>query len=162
MAHDLPANVYARDIMVPRNKLVTLKPDMDVFQGIEILVKNRISGGPVIDSDGKFLGVFSEKSCMHILVDAVYEQLPTNRIDAFMDRSPNTVDEKTMLLSIAQLFLTTPRRRLPVLKNGELVGQVSRRDVVKATLDIVRKSPSHEKNLLYLSALRERSDAPID
>jgi hypothetical protein len=64
------------------------------------------------------------------------------------------------LMSIAQIFLTTPRRRLPVLRDGRLVGQVSRRDVVQAALNLVRHHPSYEKQLLYLSALRAMNEAP--
>ena len=154
----VPKNVYAREIMA--TKLITLKPEMDVFEGIEVLVKHKISGAPVIDSDHKLLGIFSEKSVMKVLVDAAYDQLPTNRVDAFMDDEPHTIDDNTQLVSMAQIFLTTPRRRLPVIKDGKLVGQVSRRDVVRAALHVVKAEKNYDKKLLYLSALREMSDAP--
>ena len=151
--------VRAADIMATR--LVTLSPEVDVFKGIDVLVKNKISGAPVIDPERRFLGVFSEKSCMKILIDAAYEQLPTNRIDAFMDSDPITIDREMHLLSIAQIFLTTPRRRLPVVEDEQLVGQVSRRDVVRATWEVVRLNPNRDGTLLYLSALREMDDAPL-
>ena len=158
MASHPPTNVYARDIMV--TKLITLKPEVDVFQGIELLIKHRISGAPVIDDSRKLLGIFSEKSCMQVLIDAAYEQLPTNRVDAFMDKEMITITEDTQLLSVAQIFLTTPRRRLPVLDGEQLVGQVSRRDVLRATLEVIRRSPDRASTLLYLSALRAMDDVP--
>ncbi len=154
----VPKNVYAREIMT--TKLVTLRPDIDVFEGVRVLIKYSISGAPVIDEDGKLLGVFSEKSVMKVLLDAAYEQLPTHRVDSFMDTTPLTIDENTQLMSIAQIFATTSRRRLPVLKDGKLVGQVSRRDVVRAAYDIIREHKSPQKTLLYLSALREMNEAP--
>ena len=49
----------AQDIMV--TNLVTLAPSMDVFDAIDLLLKNRVSGAPVIDDQGEFLGVFSEQ-----------------------------------------------------------------------------------------------------
>lgn len=158
MPSQLPPVSSARDIMT--SKLVTLNPEMDVFHGIEVLVKNNISGAPVIDSNRSLLGVFSEKSCMKVLIDAAYEGLPTNHIGKFMDETPTTITPDTQLLTIAQIFLTTPRRRLPVIEDGKLIGQVSRRDVIRAASKIMRLSKDHKKILLYLSALREMEDVP--
>ncbi len=150
--------VKARDIMT--SKLITIDPKQDVFAAIRVLIKNNISGAPVIGPDRKLLGVFSEKSVMQVLIDAAYEGLPTNQVEAFMDKTPHTIAEETQLLSIAQIFLTTPRRRLPVLRDEILVGQVSRRDVVKAVYEVNKRHESHDKTLLYLSALKGMDEAP--
>lgn len=151
----------ARDFMT--KKLVTLTPQMDVIDAVQRLLKNRISGAPVVDADGKFVGVFSEKCAMQVLLDAAYEGLPSNEIRLFMDTDAQTIDPETQLLSIAQVFLLTSYRRLPVLENGQLIGQVSRRDVMRAALDLLKLSPSRDEgsSLLYLSALVERNDAPV-
>ena len=159
MASQTPASLSAIDIMVTR--LVTLRPETDVFDGIKTLVKHKISGAPVVDSEGKLLGVFSEKSCMQVLIDAAYEGLPTNQIRAFMDPEPRTIEANTSFLTIAEVFLNTPRRRLPVIDaDGMLIGQVSRRDVIKATSKLILSAPDHASTLLYLSALREMTDPP--
>ena len=55
----------ARDMMVTR--LVTLRPEMHVFDGIGRLLKRDITGAPVVDSRRNYLGVFSEKCCMSVL-----------------------------------------------------------------------------------------------
>lgn len=153
-------NYVARDIMV--RKLVTLRPEMDVFDAVQMLLKHRISGAPVVDADGQYLGVFSEKCSMHVLLDAAYEQLPSNQVRAFMDRDALTIAPDAQLLSIAQVFLLTSYRRLPVLEQGRLVGQVSRRDVLRAALNLVKhvRKPA-QPSLLYLSALHERDEAPV-
>ncbi len=161
-SHSLPEQVVAADIMI--RKLVTLTPELDVFAGIDILVKNKISGAPVVDPDRRLLGVFSEDSCMQVLVSAAYDQLPTNQVRAFMDPTPRTIPEGTDLLSIIQVFQSSHARRLPVtapLADGsgeQLVGQISRRDVMQATLKLISKAPTPEASLLYLSALRPRND----
>ncbi|QEG24009.1 CBS domain-containing protein [Mariniblastus fucicola] len=157
MTHEI-SNMVASDIMVTR--LVKLRPETDVFKAIEILVKNRISGAPVVDDQDQLLGVFSEKCCMQVLVDAAYEGLPTNQVQAFMDKDPDTVSENTQLISIANFFLITPSRRLPVLRDGRIVGQISRRDVIRAAAKRQAKHSDHSKRLLYLSALREMDDVP--
>ena len=161
MFRNTPSQITARDFMV--KKLVTLRPEMDVIEAVRRLLKNRISGAPVVDHDGRFLGVFSEKCSMQILLDAAYEQLPSNQVRMFMDSEPQTIAPDSHLLSIAQVFLLTSYRRLPVLEEGRLIGQVSRRDVLKAAMDLLKTSPLSDEgsSLLYLSALIERSQAPV-
>ena len=127
---------------------------------LKFWLKNKISGAPVVDERNMLLGVFSEKSCMQVLMDAAYEGLPTNQIGAFMDDDPQTISEDTELLVMAQVFLLTTRRRLPVVKDRYLIGQVSRRDVIKAASKLIAKSPSRENPLLYLSALHDMNNTP--
>ncbi|MCG8652534.1 MAG: CBS domain-containing protein, partial [Pirellulales bacterium] len=59
----------AQDFM--RRKLITLDPQTNVIDGVTRLLKNNISGAPVVDCDGKFLGVFSEKCSMNALTATV-------------------------------------------------------------------------------------------
>jgi len=155
------SQISARDFMI--TKLVTLRPEMDVLEAVQLLLKNRISGAPVVEQEGTYLGVFSEKCSLHVLLDAAYEQLPSNEVRMFMDTEAYTIRPDTQLLSIAQVFLLTPYRRLPVLEEGRLVGQVSRRDVLSASLDLLRRNPvqKSEKSLLYLSALVDRQESPL-
>ena len=158
MMHEI-SDMVASDIMVTR--LVKLRPETDVFKAIEILVKNKISGAPVVDDNNQLLGVFSEKCCMQVLVDAAYEGLPTNEVQAFMDKDPDSVEENTQLISIANFFLITPSRRLPVVRDGKLIGQISRRDVIRVAARKQPKHTDHSKRLLYLSALRELDEVPV-
>ncbi len=151
--------LLARDLMV--KKLVTLTPSMDVHRAIGVLLKNKISGAPVIDENRNFVGVFSEKSCMRVVIEAAYEGLPSNTVEAFMDTQCRTITEETDLLSIAQIFADTPFRRLPVLDGTKLVGQLSRRDVLRAAHELLDVPKPSESGLLYLSALVERHESPI-
>lgn len=151
--------LLARDIMV--RKLITLTPKMDVHEAIGLLLKNRISGAPVIDAEKNFVGVFSEKCSMEVLMKTVYEGLPTNEIEPFVDSTCRTIEEDTDILTIARLFVETPYRRLPVLSGTKLVGQVSRRDVLKATHRMLKLPEPSESGLLYLSALVEKHESPI-
>lgn len=156
---NLPEPIRARDIMT--KKLVTLTPEMDVFDGIRLLLKNRISGAPVISAERELMGVFTEKCCMKVLVDAAYDQVPSNRVEVFMLTDFHTIDEELDLLSIAQKIWNTGERRLPVLKDGKLVGQVSRRDVMRAANSLIEIAPDKASSLLYISALVEMRESPI-
>jgi CBS domain-containing protein len=127
----------ARDFMATR--LITLTPEMDVFEAIGYLLKHRISGAPVIGPDLMYRGVFSEKTSMKVLVDSAYDQLPTTRVQSFMNTDPRRlISDDTDLHTVMQMFLDTPYRRLPVLYDGRLLGQVSRRDALRAQNQIAR------------------------
>jgi CBS domain-containing protein len=152
----------ARDIMVTR--LVKLSPHVDVLDAVRILLKSRISGAPVVDAQGKYLGVFSEKCAMHVILDAAYDSLPTNSVGAFMDTQARTIRPDTDLLSIAQVFLLTNFRRLAVVdEDGTLLGQISRRDVMAAGLKMLDDDAEEkpESSMLYFSALHDRSESPM-
>ena len=155
------ATITARDVMVTR--LTTLTPDMDVHDAIKLLLRHRISGAPVVGPHDQYLGVFSERCSMQVILDAAYEQLPSSKVGMFMDTEAMTIVPDTQLLSIAQAFLLTNYRRLPVVsEEGVLLGQVSRRDVLSATVDILKPAKSaRESSFLVLSALKTREEAPV-
>jgi CBS-domain-containing membrane protein len=100
---------------------------------------------------------------MHVLLDAAYEQLPVRDVRSFMDTEAQTICPETHLLSVAQVFLLTPFRRLPVLEDGKLVGQVSRRDVLTCWMDLIEQVPSgpRESPLMYFSELFAAEEAPL-
>jgi len=52
-------SIAAGDIMT--KKLVTVSPDDNIYEAIDKLLRNSISGAPVIDKDGQFVGLFTEK-----------------------------------------------------------------------------------------------------
>ena len=109
-----PTSVLARDFMT--EKLVTLTADMDALDAIRLLLQHSISGAPVVGEHRSYLGVFSEKSCMQLLIDAAYEQMPSSLVGHFMNTDRGrTISPETTFLSVVQLFLTTNYRRLPVL-----------------------------------------------
>lgn len=121
----------SRDFM--KCELVTLLPSIDVFDAIDHLLKRRISGAPVVDHEGRFEGVFSEKTAMRVLVAAIHDQLPGTIVGSYMNLDRNRIiHEEDSLLEVAHKFQETPYRRLPVLHGTKLVGQVSRRDVLRA------------------------------
>ncbi|MCA9129303.1 MAG: CBS domain-containing protein [Planctomycetales bacterium] len=145
--------ILAREIMT--QNLITLSPDLDVFEAIELLLRRRISGAPVVESNGSYLGVFSESSCMRFIVNAAYDAMPDAGLMPFVDGDAPTIEPDTDVLTIVQTFLNQGTRRLPVLDAGRLVGQVSRRDVMRTVVELTRDKKCGHAELLYLSALQE-------
>ena len=120
----------ARDYMSAR--LVTLSPETDIHRAMKILLKNRISGAPVLDEHGNLVGILSKKDCLKVAFNASYHKEWGGRVSEYMSRDVKTVDAGTDIVEVAEIFLKGPYRRFPVLSNDRLVGQISRHDVLRA------------------------------
>tara|TARA_B100000029_G_scaffold322010_1_gene314394 strand:- start:296 stop:748 length:453 start_codon:yes stop_codon:yes gene_type:complete len=136
------AQFTAADYMV--TNLITLRENMNVYFAIGLLLKNNISGAPVVDEDNNLIGILSEKDCLRIFADISYQNMPVSKtimlgrgtVEQFMTISVSTVESNTDLFKVAETFLQNNFRRIPVLKKNKLVGQISRRDVLKAIKDL--------------------------
>ena len=119
-----------KDIMT--KKLVTFRPETNVLEAINILLKNKISGAPVLDENGNIIGVLSEIDCMETLIQDSYYHESRGSVSEYMTEKVTTVDAQMGIVDLAEFFVQKHFRRLPVVDHGKLVGQVSRRDVLKA------------------------------
>ncbi len=123
-------NASVRDYMAAN--LVTFKPQQDLLQAIHLLVENGISGAPVTDSLGNIIGMLSEKDCIKASLKAGYEQQSQGLVEDFMTRDVETVDAEDSIMTVAKRFIESPYKRYPVIDDNSLVGQISRRDVLRA------------------------------
>jgi len=123
-------SALVRDYMAGR--LVTFKPDMDVLDAIHELLQNRIAGAPVVNDQGELLGMLSELDCLKIALNAGYYGDWGGPVADYMTPDVETVDADMNIIDLAQKFLQSGFRRFPVLRNNRLVGQISRRDVLRA------------------------------
>ena len=115
--------------------LITLKDEMDVYFAIGLLLKNNISGAPVIDKNNNLSGILSEKDCLRVFANGSFHNMPGGEVSRFMTKVVATVEPNTDLFSVADIFLKHNYRRMPVIKGKKLVGQISRRDVLRAIQD---------------------------
>lgn len=119
-------------------KLVTFTPDMDVLDAIQQLVHHGIAGAPVVDDHGNLVGMLSEFDCMKVVLSAGYHHQPGGPVADLMARDAKTVDADMSVIDLAEMFMKSGFRRYPVVKNNRLVGQISRRDVLRALVEIAR------------------------
>lgn len=152
--------VLARDIMI--TKVLTLSPGTHLRDAAKFLLKHNISGAPVVNEAGELVGMFSEQDMMSALIDAAYDNLPSSEVGNNMSGELHTIDEELDLLAVAQLFQNKGLRRLPVVRNGKLIGQLSRRDVIAAVVKLLEPTSDRKSAILYLSALREPPEAPLE
>lgn len=112
--------------------LVTFKPDTAVLDAVHILVKNRIAGAPVVDDEGNLIGMLSELDCMKVALQAGYHGDYGGPVSDYMSKGVETVNMDMSIIDLAQVFIDTSYRRFPVTDDNRLVGQISRRDVLRA------------------------------
>ena len=131
-----PSKLTVADVMT--NQLVIFKPEQSIHEVMRAFIKHRISGGPVVDESGKLVGVISEADCMKEISDSRYFNLPIldKSVAHFMTKEVDTIDANTSVFDAASLFSKSSRRRYPVMENNRLVGQVSRKDIVIAALEM--------------------------
>ena len=120
----------ARDYMATR--LVTFTPDMDIHQAIGVLLKHKISGAPVLDTEGNLIGILSKKDCLKVAFSDAYLKSRSGPVGDYMSTEVETVDVDTGIVEVAERFLRGTFRRFPVLDGNELVGLITRHDVLKA------------------------------
>lgn len=122
----------AADIMT--RDLVTFRPDDDVRTAMALLLRHRISGGPVVGDRRQLVGTLSEGDCLRAVSAGAYDGQPMNvgrLVKDLMNCEPLTIAPSTDIYAITQTFVQNDVRRLPVIEAGIVVGQVSRRDVLR-------------------------------
>ena len=117
--------------------LVVFNPEQSILEVMELLIKHRISGGPVVEN-GKLVGIISEADCMKHISESRYFNLPIfdKSVENHMTKEVETIPHDLNIFDAASHFHKSNRRRLPVMENGRLVGQISRKDVVIAALKL--------------------------
>lgn len=131
---------FIREFMATH--LVTLTAEMPIFEAIVLLLKHKVSGAPVIDDHKRLLGVLSEKDCLAVFAnEAFFSETAGGLVSDYMTRDVMTVEPDDEVFKAADIFMKQSFRRLPVVEDGILVGQISRRDVLVSSLHIVEESP---------------------
>ncbi|MFA5073982.1 MAG: CBS domain-containing protein [Nitrospirota bacterium] len=143
----------AKDIMT--TKVITVGPDTDLAELSTILLKNNISGVPVVEESGALFGIVTENDLisqnkrLHIptvvsfLDAAIYlesskkfeqevKRMTATKVREICERNVVTVTEDTTITDIATIMAEKKIHILPVMQNNTIVGIVSKRDMIKA------------------------------
>ena len=142
-----------REIMT--TAVVTVKPDTTVGELADILAKNKISGVPVVDGEGRVLGMVSEADIIlqdadlhfpyyvqflemviylqsvHKFEERVRKQI-ASKVSEIMTEEVVSVPPDESVREVATLMADRGVNRLPVVEDGRLVGIVTRGDIVRA------------------------------
>jgi CBS domain-containing protein len=155
----------AMDVMT--TNVITVEPNTSVQELATLLSERGISGVPVVDSDNRLVGVATEGDLLHRAETGTERRIQRRRsrwLDTFasdqeaardyvkahgrvvreiMTRDVISVSDTTELADIATLLETKRIKRVPVLRDGKLVGIVSRANLVRA-LAMTKSEPAIE------------------
>src|SRR5690606_1511825 len=140
----------ASDVMV--SPVITVTPDTSVREAATLLLERRISAVPVVNAEGRLAGIVSEGDLMRRseagterrrswwleafsseeALAAEYVKAHGRRVAAVMTPRVITATPDTPLHEIATLFEKNSIKRVPIVKDGQLVGIVSRANLVQA------------------------------
>lgn len=137
-------SIKVRDYMT--RHLVTFRSDTDLFTAINRLLEHRISGAPVVDSQGHLIGLLSEGDCLRGILSGAYYEAVGGTVSTYMTTEVETVTPEADIIELSERFLRGQRRRLPVIEHGRLVGQISSHDVLRA----VKEFAQHEQGELNI------------
>lgn len=136
-------------------KVRTLSPEVLVIEAIEILFDHKISGLPVVDTEGKLVGMFTEKDVLRAILPSyvsqvgsfVYENSPKTikakvgkladfKVGQLMRKEVVKVLEDTPVCEVARIMLTQNVRRVPVVDaQDHILGIAARSDVLDNVLN---------------------------
>ena len=118
-------------------KLVTFKPQQSIHEVISTLTKYKISGGPVVNENNELIGIISETDCIKHIAESKYYNMPmdsNHTVEKNMVSEVETIDKNMNIFDAANKFISSKRRRFPIVERGKLVGQISQKDILKAAL----------------------------
>jgi CBS domain-containing protein len=146
----------AEDVMT--RDVISIAPDATVLQAARLMLQHHISGLPVVDKDGKLVGVLSEGDFLRRRetrtehrrsrwleflmgpgrIAAEYSHSHGSKVAEVMTTEVQTVDELTALEDIVDLMEGKRIKRVPVLCGGQLVGIVTRSNLMHAMVSMAR------------------------
>ena len=126
----------AKEIMSPQ--VISIQGDETIEKLCEVLSRHRISGVPVLNRAGEMIGIATEAD--------VLTRKSETRVSEIMTSEVMTVLETTSLEEVASVLTTHKIKRVPVVKDGQLIGIVSRADIVRA---VAMGEPIHVRTPLF-------------
>ena len=112
--------------------LVSFAPGDDIIEAVRVLLARQLSGAPVVDQSGQMVGILSQKDCFAIVYNTAYHQDWGGQVQQYMSRKVEHLDANCTVVDAADRFLHSNFRRFPVLRAGQVVGLISRHDILRA------------------------------
>jgi CBS domain-containing protein len=145
----------AIDVMV--RDVITVHPDTDLTEAIKLLSQHDVSALPVVDDEAHLIGIISEADLIHRVEIGTEKHRPWwleavtgastlaedfakshgRRVEELMTTDVASATEDTPLSEIAALLERKRIKRVPITRNGKLVGVVSRSNLIQALASVI-------------------------
>lgn len=126
----------AKDIMT--KKVICVYKDTPIFDVIQIMVDNSITGVPVVEEDMTLVGMLSEQDVLRLF--HTYKEEMNRKAGDFMTQPAVHFDENDRLLDICYRLRDYSIRRVPVTSNGKVTGIISRADILKRIMQLSQQA----------------------
>jgi CBS domain-containing protein len=143
----------AADLM--QRRLLTFAPDAKIEEAVRQLLSKGYAAAPVVDRDGRLVGIVSEHDCVRVLSEAVAEGWPSGLVRDQMTTQLETVSPEEDVLALSTRFTSGRHRRILVVDDGRLVGLVARRDLLRGLEAMERERTRGRRKTTY-EVLEER------
>ena len=131
----LPKISECMDQVVP-----TLSPDTPIMKAVSFLLRHRVTGAPVVDYKGKLLGIITETDLLRLITEGVGSKPPlSSKVSDFMTSEVVAVPSTVDVYYVAGIFNESKFRRLPVVDDGQIVGSITRFDLLRVIQEYSQK-----------------------
>jgi CBS domain-containing protein len=171
----MEAAMRAHQVMT--HNVITVTPETSIADAANVMLTNRISGLPVLDRSGALVGIVSEGDFLRRTEIGTQRKRPRwlqfftstgrladdfvaergRKVEDVMTRDPVTVHEETRLEELVALMERRGIKRLPVLRNGTLVGIVTRSNLLRAVAGLAKDVPDPTADDDHIRARLQRS-----
>jgi acetoin utilization protein AcuB len=118
--------------------VVTVSPDTTILGAAKVLVKQNITGLPVVDKENRLLGIVSEKDLLILAYSLATKSYASNdspkTVEEVMAKDVVTFDKDDPVDDVIECLMDGNFRRVPILSGDKLVGIVSRKDLLTCDL----------------------------
>ena len=125
----------------------TLSPETDIMEAVNFLLEKRVTGALVTNKKGKLIGILTEFDCLKLLtLGGPDHEAPKGTVKDFMTSEVQTIPPTMDIYYAAGLFMAAKFRRFPVVEDGQIVGAITRFDILRAVqrglADLLRDRPA--------------------
>ena len=125
----------AKDIMT--ESVISVKRNTPIYEAVELMAKNKITGIPVVEDDMTLVGILTEKDVLRLFYAS--KDAENKTVNDFMTQPAVHFDENESLLDVCDCLMNNLFRRVPVTSKGKVVGIVSRADIIEYILRLRRE-----------------------
>jgi predicted transcriptional regulator len=123
---------------------LVLSEKMSITNAVRQIAKHQLSAAPVVNELGELQGLLSEADCMQTVLTSSYFPDENAMVSDKMSTQLQTVNANSQLTKAAEVMLDNKRRVVPVVEGQQLVGVITRHQVLSALLDVI-EAPKFKK-----------------
>ena len=122
----------AKDIMT--TQVICIHKDTPIYEAVDLMVTNSITGIPVIENDSMLVGILSEQDVLRLF--QTYEKEKDKTVSEFMTQPAIHFEEDEGIGDICSCMMQNSIRRVPITSNGKVVGVISRSDILRQIVNL--------------------------